>query len=291
MRSSALSPTCYRPRLWLWPGQALYVGAPLGLDAHSGSVSCLVVAIGGTFTIETHESPGPAVRSALIPPRLTHRIIADAAQIVFCYLEPGSPRHRSCHHAMTTTRGPLNYRHRHQHTLAASAGTLTDATSARAWLDLATAASPPIPYPTPQVTGDHLPEPFDPRIRQAVAVLHAYDAQDNPSAARLAALVGLSPSRFLHLFRSHTGTSFRRYRQWLRMLRAAALIRDRGELTTTATDAGFASPSHLSSSFHAMFGLPPSHLLNIEIHPPPEPEQPRQATQQHSSWSRHSLPR
>lgn len=31
--------------VWLWPGEALYAGASLRLDAHSGSVSCLAVGV------------------------------------------------------------------------------------------------------------------------------------------------------------------------------------------------------------------------------------------------------
>ncbi|CRK56290.1 Transcriptional regulator, AraC family [Alloactinosynnema sp. L-07] len=77
----------------------------------------------------------------------------------------------------------------------------------------------------------------------------------------LAAAVGVSTSRFLHLFRDYTGTSFRRYRLWARMLAAGSAIAAGGNLTDAAADAGFASPSHLSSSFHAMFGLRPSLLL------------------------------
>lgn len=45
------------------------------------------------------------------------------------------------------------------------------------------------------------------------------------------------------------------------MLRAAELIAGRHDLTTAATEAGFASPSHFSETFHRMFGLPPSRLL------------------------------
>jgi hypothetical protein len=39
------------------------------------------------------------------------------------------------------------------------------------------------------------------------------------------------------------------------------LTAERRDLTTAATDAGFASPSHFSEAFHRMFGLQPSRLL------------------------------
>ncbi|PIB75167.1 helix-turn-helix domain-containing protein [Mycobacterium celatum] len=87
--------------------------------------------------------------------------------------------------------------------------------------------------------------------------------QTNPpfSASALAVETGLSVSRFLHLFRLETGTSFRRYRMWARMLRAALLYLELRDLTSAAMDAGFASPSHFTDTFHDMFGLTPSKLL------------------------------
>jgi AraC-like DNA-binding protein len=72
---------------------------------------------------------------------------------------------------------------------------------------------------------------------------------------------GLSVSTFLRLFRAQTGTTFRRYRLWTRMLRVALLLETWPDLSTAAVEAGFASPSHFSSAFHAMFGLRPSRLL------------------------------
>ncbi|GGQ83028.1 helix-turn-helix transcriptional regulator [Couchioplanes azureus] len=262
MRPPALSETCHAPRLWLWPGQAVYVGASLGLDPHSGSVPCLAVAVDGTFTVRVNGSYGPAVRSALIPPRITHQVVARADRMAFCYLDSGSVRHRACLGTMTATDEAIAYRHRHEDALAGAAETLTDPAGARAWLDLA--ACPRTVHGTRTKQGDAAP--YDPRIRDAVAALHGLDPEDKLSAADLAARVGLSPSRFLHLFRDHTGTSFRRYRLWLRMVRAAALIRDRADLTTAAMDAGFASPSHFSASFHSMFGLRPSDLRGTRIH-------------------------
>ncbi len=58
--------------------------------------------------------------------------------------------------------------------------------------------------------------------------------------SRLATLTGLSTSRFLHLFRQHTGTSLRRHRTWLRMMSVVRGIRGGADLSTAAMDAGFA---------------------------------------------------
>ncbi|MFC3962829.1 helix-turn-helix domain-containing protein [Nocardia jiangsuensis] len=102
--------------------------------------------------------------------------------------------------------------------------------------------------------------PADARIAEVLRTLLA-DPADAPGAAGFAAAAGLSTSRFLHLFAAQTGTSFRRYRLWARMLRAGHALAAGGDLTRAAADAGFASPSHFSDSFHTMFGLTASTLL------------------------------
>lgn len=81
----------------------------------------------------------------------------------------------------------------------------------------------------------------------------------------MAAAVNLSQSRFLHLFSAHSGTSFRRYRLWARMRYAAAAVSMGADLSTAASDAGFASPSHFSDTFRAMFGLTASQMLANQL--------------------------
>lgn len=102
-----------------------------------------------------------------------------------------------------------------------------------------------------------LADTADDRIRTATGLLRA---DPNLSAAQVAAAIGLSASRFLHLFPAGAGTSFRRYRLWARMLLVAAALSRGADLTRASAEAGFASPSHFSDSFHAMFGLTASAL-------------------------------
>ncbi|UGT63107.1 helix-turn-helix domain-containing protein [Nocardia asteroides] len=102
--------------------------------------------------------------------------------------------------------------------------------------------------------------PGDPRIAEVLLALLA-DPSESPGAAGFAAAAGLSTSRFLHLFAAQTGTSFRRYRLWARMLRAGRGLAVGNDLTRAAADAGFASPSHFSDSFRVLFGLTASTLL------------------------------
>ncbi|MEU4230831.1 AraC family transcriptional regulator [Nonomuraea sp. NPDC026600] len=236
----------------MWPGQALYVGPSLALDVHSGSVSCLVVGVDAEFTVQLENGPCQVARTALIVARARHRIVAHGDRMAFCYLDPASARERACRRMMNGN-VDLAWGHGHELELSRLAATMdgdTSVSAVRHWLDL---AGP-----------DDRAEIRDARIRHASHRL-AEDAGQQLSAEKLAAEVGLSVSAFLRLFRAQTGTTFRRYRLWARMLRVATLLEIWPDLSTAAMEAGFASPSHFSSAFHAMFGLRPSRLLALDV--------------------------
>lgn len=102
---------------------------------------------------------------------------------------------------------------------------------------------------------------MDSRVSAVIQRLH-----DNPSASEvrietLASELQLSVPRLVHLFREHAGVSFRRYRMWARMLKAARALAYTASLTEVAVAAGFTDSAHLSRSFREMFGLNPSQVF------------------------------
>ncbi|WP_336623365.1 helix-turn-helix domain-containing protein [Nocardia mangyaensis] len=64
----------------------------------------------------------------------------------------------------------------------------------------------------------------------------------------------------------HCGTTFRGYQRWNRMVTAITHAVNGHDLTRSAIDAGFATPSHFSESFRAMIGLPATTMLGAGIH-------------------------
>jgi AraC-like DNA-binding protein len=100
----------------------------------------------------------------------------------------------------------------------------------------------------------------DARIRQVVEWIGREPGR-NFSQEELAARIGLSPSRFLHLFRQQTGLPYRRFRQWKRMMSAFALLHSTDSLTRAALDAGYADATHFSHSFRATFGVNPAPVF------------------------------
>lgn len=240
--SAGLALSSISSRLWVAPGHAVYIGPSLQLDTHVGSVACLVLGLDGTFDVDVAGSTVAGIRSALIPPRIPHKITAAAGQaMAFGYLDPATASVEACRARMKEWH-PIAVEHRDEETLRTAGGN-----------ELIEAA-----------TGSRTPFPADQRIVAATRALHSPGGIET-KAATLASEAGLSLSRFLHLFVAQTGTGVRCYRRWARMILVAEVIAGGGDLTRAAADAGFATPSHFSVAFRRMFGLTPSRLLGTGV--------------------------
>ncbi|MEU4455249.1 AraC family transcriptional regulator [Nocardioides sp. NPDC023903] len=239
-----------RPTVWLWSGHAAYRGPSLRLGAHSGSVTCFALGLDAPFLLRAGQAEPRRVRSALIPARTSHQIVVGEEQtMLFFYADPGASGTAHLLGAMTDRAGTIAYDHRDEAALLADwrQGPVTDPEMLRRRLLDAGEMNP-----------------TDERIRVAMQLLRDRPGERG-SAAEMAAAVNLSQSRFLHLFSAHSGTSFRRYRLWARMRYAAAAVSQGADLSTAASDAGFASPSHFSDTFRAMFGLTATQLLSNQL--------------------------
>lgn len=244
MKEQALPETCCPPAtLWLWAGQAVYLGPSLKLDFHSGSVLCFAAGLDAPFTLSDSASGRWTVRSAAVAPRTVHRVESHGGRMLFAYFDAASARAARILDRMTVRFTGIGLTH--------------DAEA-----ELLRLASPPDADPTSiaECVSGHQAHQLDERILDVMEIVRAKPGAV-VAAADLAAVVNLSTSRFLHLFSAETGTSFRRYRLWARMLHVGAAVADGSDLTTAAMEAGFASPSHFSDSFHAMFGLSAAALL------------------------------
>jgi AraC-like DNA-binding protein len=104
----------------------------------------------------------------------------------------------------------------------------------------------------------------DARIAAAIRCLDERP-QDFARIADLAAIAGLSASRFQALFTDAVGMPFRRYRTWRRMAVVMRALARGSTLTEAAQAAGFSGSSHLSATFRAMFGLTPSRVVRLGL--------------------------
>ncbi|MGX1806526.1 helix-turn-helix domain-containing protein [Nocardia sp. NPDC055321] len=234
--------------IWIRPDQVGYLGPALRIDAHSTSVACLAVGLDAPFVFRARDTGAVTVRSAFAPARVVHAVEATEGRLLCLLIDAASTRTARCRARMRRTIGPFGFEHDREHDLIAAA---TDRT-----LDvdrvLHSAAG--------MAAGA-----IDARIAAAIELIRA-DPASEASATDTAAALDLSRAYFLRLFAEHTGTSFRRYRQWARILHVAEGISAGHDLTRCAADAGFSSPSHLSEIFHRMFGLSATALAGTGVH-------------------------
>jgi AraC-like DNA-binding protein len=104
------------------------------------------------------------------------------------------------------------------------------------------------------------PNPVDDRIRAALEMLNHMPIKKISTKA-LASAIGLSESRFVHLFTSQIGIPVRRYLLWLRLRHAVEQIITGMTFTDAAHHTGFSDSSHLSRTFKQMSGMTLTNYL------------------------------
>ncbi len=237
----SLPETCaVSPVVWIRRGHVCYIGPDLGVDVHQAAVAVLSIGLDAPLTLETSGHGALEARSSYVPARTSHRVIAPEGRIVLLFPEPSRRQTEFVAAAMQRFVGPYGLDHRREDELV-SAGRAYEIDR---MLSLATR--------TDGAT--------DPRFGRVTAAIQA-DPFRAFRASTTASEMGLSPSYFLRRFAEETGTTFRRYQQWARLLHAVKGMRAGHDLTRCAVDAGFASLSHYSETFHRTFGIAPSAAL------------------------------
>ncbi len=239
--TSAALPRSDGPQIWIWSDAALYVGPSLDPDLHAGSVLCLAVGVDGDLVLEHGDGREVRGRTLLVEPGVTHRVKAGGTRTAFVYLDPRSGRAQACRDLAGSARERVAVGH-------AEEGALLDLLAGVVDPDAVLERA----APRAVVVADD----------RVLAALDRLAVTPTTSADELSRSVGLSRSRLLELFARDAGMSLRRYRLWARMRHVAVAVRDGADLTRASVDAGFASPSHFSDSFRAMFGLTATGLLS-----------------------------
>lgn len=237
-------------RLFVWGTRGLYLGPTFRTERHAHHAVQLCFALERSLRLRSGSAAKwSAASTVLIPSDETHQIDGGGDLVALIFLDPESPA------ARTLCRG------------AASVGIETTA-SLRAkllscWRD--GCRSDTAARLCDEIIDALVPDgggaaSLDPRVARALQLLQSAPERRMTLPA-LAATVGTSQSRLVHLFGQQTGVPIRRYLLWLRLsdaLRHAGLS---VSLTQVAHAVGFADSAHLSRTFRRMLGLAPSALL------------------------------
>lgn len=234
------------PTAWVRPGHIGYVGPDLGPVAHTPSVAMLSVGLDAPLLL--HSAHGPVLaRSCFAPARTTQRIVASEGWILVLFVDPAGAPATMIADEMTGAMSAFGLGHRRERELVELCrGPVVDPDLVYA---RAVAGRRPV---------------ADPRIAEVAAAIRA-EPEQVLRADLIAANLGLSTSHFLRLFGAHCGTTFRGYQRWNRMISVVRGAIGGHDLTRSAIDAGFATPSHFSETFRGMIGLPATTVLRAGI--------------------------
>jgi AraC-like DNA-binding protein len=234
----------------LWP-PLLATRGPGSLSApHAHHAMHFVLALKGELQTRTSAS-APWVRAAgvLTAADAVHSIDARGVEVLLVFLDPESQAGSALARLVS---GPLRVISGAERALLmgnADARAIMQAGGAE-WTRRAVQALGAAPIAAPRT--------IHPRVRKALKLLRAATASKSLEA--LAAAVGLSPGRLMHVFTSSIGIPLRPYLTWLKLQRAAGAIASGRPLTEAAHAAGFSDGAHLSRTFRSMFGVAPSAL-------------------------------
>ena len=104
------------------------------------------------------------------------------------------------------------------------------------------------------------PRKPDSRIKSIVEAVRA-DPAAQLSAKSCAQTCQLSESRFLHLFTSEIGASFRRFRAWKRARSFLGYASETISATEVALDSGYPDSTHFSHSIRRFYGFKPTEIF------------------------------
>ncbi|MBR2535710.1 MAG: helix-turn-helix transcriptional regulator [Hyphomicrobium sp.] len=248
-KRAATQPSGQRP-LWLvGDGVSTFAGVLNRNQLHSHSVPVLLTGIYGSFRFRSEFGSWLTCRTALVPAGVAYEFDMRGEPLSVIYLEPtlaGAGALAPLIENAIESGGTLYGASAHVPALRS----MFEDQSSAAWVEAALLDF--VQFAAPRAR-----RRLDPRVTRAVQILSDNRAE-NISAHAAAKAVGLSASRFQHVFTDEVGVPYRRYRAWQRMLHAIREIVSGANLTTAAHAAGFADQAHFGREFRRTFGAPPS---------------------------------
>lgn len=254
-----------RDHLYLWSGMLLYAASGHRNDWHSHYAASLIIALDAPFRLELRAGSGEpvdaTVQACLLAPNAENRVqipgrfISLLADVDSAMFEPLAPLLEGALWA------PLDAAHLRpaQARLKRLSDTAPDGDTARELVEDCI-----------EIIAGQRPRPLAVTLdRRIVRVLKQIreTLPREPDAGQLAAAVGLSRSRLLHLFKEQLGLPIGQYLLWRRLFEAARLWDEGLSITDAAHQAGFYDQSHYTRTMRRMLDITPSAVTrNNRLH-------------------------
>jgi AraC-like DNA-binding protein len=233
-----------------WPAALFLWGPGSWSDLHRHHCVQLVMALDGILRFRQRPrqrwTTGDAV---LVRADAWHEVDARGTHVLIAFVDAESELSTALAERSTTEIGPIPL-----------------ATVAEWRRELGDSASLTAARVEPWVTGtllrDRRPPPIDHRVKRVLRDLPGRLAEaEDISLEVLAAGVGLSASRFLHLFTASVGVPLRPYVLWLRLQCGAGELARGKSVAHAAHAAGFSDAAHFTRTFRRMIGATPRQVL------------------------------
>jgi len=216
----------------------------------SGAFNVYVSIEGGLWltTADGHESHG---EMAAVLPNIRHTIASDYRSVLSLVIEPESVRPGVLEDLLRRLSGPESAAFTNRIRAA-----YLELREHQAGNDFSSAEFDRL------CLGEALPQrALDPRVARAIVQIGRFSGEP-VTAASCAAEAGLSPSRFLHLFKEETGISFRSFRAWKRARHLLHFANQDINLAHLAQDIGYPDSTHFSHSIRRFYGLKPRAIFS-----------------------------
>lgn len=240
--------------LWhIEEGRTFFAG-PLYFNTwHEHGAPVFLAGLYGRFGLRVGSGAWHSCRTAVIPAGVSHQLDVGGQPIAVLYIEPDLD-------GVSALTSLVKHRREVDGSLIGGSGEVTPLRALYEDRESPSRLGPALMDLLGFATRRALRH-MDPRVARAVARLAGGDAEAS-SVQRVAESVGLSGSRFQHLFTREVGVPFRRYRAWRRMRAAIRAIVDGATFTRAAHEAGFTDQAHFAHAFRRTFGAPASVSLS-----------------------------
>jgi AraC-like DNA-binding protein len=238
--------------LHLWPSGGLFVGADMVNEPHRHFTSSIIVGLDGPIPVRAAQmGEWTPFDGVMVAPNVEQQLDARGRRVATFQVDPESHDYGRIAHQFERGGVRVMSANAVGKIRAALRDMMEDAHSAHTVWSL---------------TIEELAESGEPqreldlRIRKVLELIKG-DFLSPPPAGKLAAAVGLSAGRLIHLFTREMGLPIRRYILWLRLRDVLISVVGGASLTEAAHRAGFSDSAHLSRTFRGMFGFPPSAIV------------------------------
>lgn len=238
--------------MWITPDRVFYAGLLGTPSTRNYGATMVYVALDGMVRVQIGSQAWQEGHVFVVPPHTTHRVACETRHIAATMIEPESVDMQALpdwlqHSGGLVQQADFRFRAHHAHQALLRNGQQSQA--------------PMLDFDQ-LLFGMTLPKrQLDKRIAQVVERIRT-DPSGQAQAQDCAAQVHLSFSRFLHLFKSEVGTSFRTFRTWKRARSLLHYVVDQNStLTDVALEAGYPDSTHFSHSIRQVYGLKPKDIF------------------------------